>query len=204
MSGMEFITVLGIAVGLSMDAFTVAITQGACLDIQTMRYPLSISTTFGAFQAVMPLIGFAAGSLFCLMAQQIDHWIALLLLSAVGIKMMYDGVGALREQKAGVDSPVMVCEVKQSGHLSTHTLFVLGIATSIDALAVGITFGLLGVNILVSVIIIGLTTFIISFGGVYLGKKVGPLFGRWMEILGGTMLIFMGINIAVDHISKGI
>lgn len=203
MNWAEFITVFGIAVGLSMDAFAVSITQGACLEIRSLRYPYTIGITFGAFQAVMPLIGWLAGSSFRSKIQGIDHWIALVLLAVIGIKMFIDGfIDFRRKRKAR--SVGMACADSCGSELRFHDLMMMGIATSIDALAVGITFGMLHINIWLSILIIGITTFLFSTTGVFLGKRTGPLLGDKMEMTGGIVLIALGIKIMVEHVVKGI
>ncbi|MDY0058155.1 MAG: manganese efflux pump MntP family protein, partial [Methyloversatilis sp.] len=162
-----------------MDAFAVAVTQGACLDIRTLRYPLSIGITFGFFQALMPLLGWLAGSSFSSMIQHLDHWIALVLLAIIGVKMFIDGYIDYRRKRSAKENG-LACEVSCGGELRFHDLMMMGIATSIDALAVGITFGMLRIDIWSSILVIGLTTFLFSTSGVYLGKRAGPLLGDRM------------------------
>lgn len=203
MNGAEFLTVFAIAVGLSMDAFAVSVTQGACLDIRTIRYPLAIGVTFGAFQALMPLLGWLAGSAFSSMIQHLDHWIALLLLSIIGIKMFVDGFVDYR-RKRHAQANGLACEVTCGGQLYFHDLVMMGIATSIDALAIGITFGMLRIDIWLSILVIGVTTFLFSTTGVYIGKRTGPLLGDRMEMIGGTVLILLGLKIMGEHLIKGI
>lgn len=199
----EFITVFGIAVGLSMDAFAVSITQGACLEVKDLRYPYTIGVTFGAFQAIMPLVGWLAGTTFKTKIQNLDHWIALLLLAAIGIKMFADGFIDFR-RKRRARSLGMACEDSCGAQLRFHDLMMMGIATSIDALAVGITFGMLDMNIWLSILIIGTTTFILSTFGVLIGKRTGPLLGDKMEMTGGIVLVALGLKIMIEHLLKGI
>lgn len=203
MNGTGFLTVLAIATGLSMDAFAVAVTQGACLDIRTLRYPLSIGITFGFFQALMPLLGWLAGSSFSSMIQHLDHWIALVLLAIIGVKMFIDGYIDYRRKRSAKENG-LACEVSCGGELRFHDLMMMGIATSIDALAVGITFGMLRIDIWSSILVIGLTTFLFSTSGVYLGKRAGPLLGDRMEMIGGSVLLLLGLKIFTEHIIKGI
>lgn len=203
MSWAEFIVVFGIAIGLSMDAFAVSITQGACLEIRSLRYPYIIGITFGLFQAIMPLIGWLAGTTFRAYIQEIDHWIALMLLSIIGTKMFLDGfLDYSRKRRAR--SVGEACPDTIGSSLCLHTLLMMGIATSIDALAVGITFGMLHMNIWISIVIIGITTYILSTIGVLIGKRAGPLLGDRMEMIGGVVLIALGIKIVVEHLIKGI
>lgn len=203
MEALELLTIFPIAVGLSMDAFAVAITQGACLEIKSPRYPLIIGSTFGLFQALMPLIGYILGATFYLFICRWDHWIALILLSIVGIRMFYDGYSDYKETKLASDNGFS-CEVKSKGKLLFRSLMTMGVATSIDALAVGITFGMLRLDIYSSIFIIGLTTFIFSAAGVYLGKKTGSLLGDKMEMTGGVILVLLGVKIFIEHLVKGI
>lgn len=192
-----------LAIGLSMDAFAVAIAQGSCLEIKKLRLPLSISITFGLYQAVMPLIGFLVGSSFALFMCHLDHWIALILLGGVGLKMIAEGfIEAKRRNEAKLNN--VECPKKINCNLSFRRLTAMGIATSIDALAVGLTFSMLCISIWPSIIIIGLTTFVLSFIGVFIGKKTGALFGNKMEIVGGLILIIIGLTIVTDHLIKGI
>lgn len=203
MSGIEFITLMGIAVGLSMDAFAVSITQGACLDIQNAKYPLTFGITFGLFQALMPLVGYSAGSLFCQVAQRYDHWIAFGLLAVVGINMALQGVITVKERRKIKEDKDSYSK-EQCKDLSVHHLLMLGVATSIDALVVGLSLGLLGLPIYITITIIGITTFLFSSSGVYLGKKVGPFLGQWMEVAGGSLLLLIGSHIVIEHLVKGI
>ena len=203
MSWAEFIVIFAIAVGLSMDAFAVSVTQGACLEMKNASYPFIIGITFGLFQAVMPLIGWLAGSSFRAYIQHIDHWIALALLSIIGAKMFIDGfIDYRRKRRARAVGEA--CPDSAGNELCVHSLLMMGIATSIDALAVGVTFGMLDFNIWIAIVIIGLTTCILSTFGVLIGKRAGPLLGDRMEMIGGIVLMALGIKIVVEHLIKGI
>jgi manganese efflux pump family protein len=199
----EFITVFGIGIGLSMDAFAVSITQGACLDIRSLRYPLILGITFGIFQAVMPLAGWILGSSFSRYIAQFDHWIAFVLLGIIGGKLFLDGFIEYREKRkaqiGGYD-----CAESCVDRLRLRSLLMMGLATSIDALAVGVTFGMLDINIWIAIIIIGIITFLVSASGVFIGKKTGPLLGDKMEMIGGVILFSLGLKILVEHILKGV
>ncbi len=199
----EFVTVFGIGIGLSMDAFAVSITQGACLDIRSLRYPLIIGITFGLFQAFMPLMGWLLGSSFSGYIAQFDHWIAFILLGIIGCKMFLDGFIEYREKRraetGGYDCPESCAD-----RLRLRNLLMMGLATSIDALAVGVTFGMLAMNIWIAILIIGIITFIVSASGVLIGKRTGPLLGDKMEMLGGVILLSLGLKILVEHIVKGV
>ncbi len=203
MSLTEFVTVFGIGVGLSMDALAVSITQGACLEIRSFRYPLTIGITFGFFQALMPLLGWMLGSSFSRYIAQYDHWIAFVLLAIIGIKMFIDGFSESREKKRIEASGEEYCAVCID-RLRRRDLLMMGIATSIDALAVGVTFGMLNLNIWLAILIIGITTFVLSTGGVLVGKKAGPLLGDKMEMAGGFILLGLGGKIFLEHVIQGV
>ncbi|MFA4838813.1 MAG: manganese efflux pump MntP family protein [Candidatus Neomarinimicrobiota bacterium] len=184
---MDFITIFLLAVGLSMDAFAVAISCGLTLKPPKMRNALRLSGSFGAFQALMPVIGWAVGQTLAKYIQSVDHWIAFGLLVYVGGKMIYE---SLHEDS---------CE----NHIDpskNKVLFSLSIATSIDALAVGVTFAFLQFDIALPIVLIGMTTFCITLLGVYLGKRIGSLFGKKVEIFGGLVLIGIGVKILVEHL----
>lgn len=190
---MDFITIIFIAFGLSMDAFAVSIANGAILKKVTKNEALKIGAYFGGFQAFMPLLGWSLGVRFQNYITEIDHWIALLLLGFIGGKMIYE---TLKENKKGESQ----CEAYKSQEaLSNKTLIILSVATSIDALAVGISFAFLKVSIIQSIVTIGLITFIICFLGVLIGKKCGQFLKTKAEFLGGTVLILIGIKIFIEH-----
>ena len=155
------------------------------------KYALLIALFFGGFQMLMPLIGWAAGTLFEKYITQFDHWIAFGLLLLLGGKMIYDGIFDKDEQKEGEEKPLK---------LGFLTLLVMAIATSIDALAVGVTFAFLKVNIWMAVSIIGATTFAFSLVGVGIGVKVGDKFKNKAEIFGGVILILIGLKILLEHL----
>ena len=179
-----------IGVGLSMDAFAVSICKGLGMSRLNMRQAVVISLFFGGFQALMPLIGWALGSQLADLITPIDHWIAFALLAFVGGKMLWD---AFREDD-GEDG-----EAKDA-KLDLKELLMLAIATSIDALAVGITFAFLQAAIVPSVTIIGVTTFVLSFVGVAVGHFFGARFEKPATIAGGVMLILIGAKILLEHL----
>ncbi len=203
MNVLELFTIAMIGASLAMDAFAVSITQGACLNIRSPKYPLIIGMTFGLFQALMPLAGWLLGSAFQVYIKKADHWIALVLLSAIGIKMFIDGYKDFLAKNIETEEGE-ACEVADKGRLRAKVLIAMGFATSIDALAVGITFGVMEVDIFISIGIIGIITFIISFIGVILGKKAGPFLGDRMEMIGGIVLVLLGVKIVIEHLIKGI
>jgi putative Mn2+ efflux pump MntP len=187
-SRMNLITVLGIAFGLSMDAVAVSITCGWTIRDLRIRHALRIALFFGTFQAVMPLLGWTIGIRMRSLIENVDHWVAFGLLTGIGVKMI---VESLRKKPEG----------PPTNPLHLPVLLVLSLATSIDALAVGIGFALLSGSIIAPIAIIGLVTFVLSFIGVYAGGRFGHLIGKKLEIVGGMVLIGIGIKILVEHIS---
>ena len=177
-----------LAVGLSMDAFAVSICKGLAMKRPDSRAAVTVGLWFGGFQALMPLLGALAGSRFLRLIQQIDHWIAFLLLALIGANMLRE---ALTDD--GQETPA-------DADLSARTMLMLAIATSIDALAVGITFAALQVRILPAVCLIGCTTFVISAAGVRIGRIYGSRYRKSAEILGGVILIIIGIRILLEHL----
>lgn len=185
---MDFVTILFIGIGLSMDACAVSLAKGMSLkENKIKKYALILAFAFGFFQALMPAIGYFAGSHFAEYIQSIDHWIAFILLGFIGINMIREG----KEEKQ---------EDTKIHNISVKDIFLLAIATSIDALAIGVSFAFLKVNLLSAIITIGITTFILSFISVLFGKKLGSLFEKYAEYLGGTILILLGFKILIEHL----
>ncbi len=178
------------ALGLSMDAFAVSITNGMTIRDAKAREASAIGLAFGLFQALMPVIGYAAGQVFTEYVQHFDHWIALVLLGFIGGKMVYEGI---RECRCPEATPVRK-------KLGMRMLVVQAVATSIDALAVGVSFAFLNINIISAALFIGVTTFICSFIGVFIGKKCGCMLGVKAEILGGVILVLIGLKIFIEHV----
>lgn len=185
---MDIITIFFIAVGLAMDAFAVSIASGLTMEKLRIRYAIRIAFFFGAFQAFMPIIGFMAGLSIRDYICHIDHWIAFGLLAFIGSKMIYESVFL-----DGDDKKMDPNDVKM--------LLVLSVATSIDALAVGISLSLLKVDIFLPALIIGVVTFILSYLGVLIGKSMGHLFEKKIEVIGGLVLIGIGIRILIEHLA---
>lgn len=175
---------LFIAVGLAMDAFAVATTSGMALKKSNLKTYLTFGLYFGFFQSIMPIIGYYGSGLFADYFAEYTPIISFVLLFFIGSKMLYEAIKGGDEEKASSDEDI----------LKPSNLIMLGIATSIDALAVGVLFQINGENIYINSLIIGLVAFIFSSVGVYLGKKVGNLFGNKSEILGGVILIFLGFK----------
>ncbi|WP_420099022.1 manganese efflux pump MntP family protein [Corynebacterium sp.] len=185
-----------IALGVSADAFAVSVVQGTTIREHVVRRILLLSLVFGAFQAVMPLLGWALGSSVAGLVESIDHWIAFALLAGIGTKMIVDSVTA-----GPSDSPDSPGSSGMSAATFTvRSVLTLGIATSIDALAVGIGFALVPINILLAVGLIGLVTFLASLLGGWLGHHGGRTLGKPATIVGGLVLIGIGASILVEHL----
>ena len=178
-----------IALGLSMDAFAVAVTNGMCAKNMRMGWAFATALTFGLFQGVMPTIGYLLGQTFTEYIARFDHVIALVLLGFIGGKMLLEAMK--KEDKDACDPRGTV--------LGLRFLLLQGVATSIDALAVGISLSALRVNIVSSAAFIALITFLCSYGGVFIGKRFGSILNRKAEIAGGIILIGIGIKIFVEH-----
>lgn len=201
---MSIITIILTAFALAMDAFAVSITKGMTLKKLTKETAIKIALFFGVFQAAMPLIGWILGISFQSYIKAIDHWIALILLSILGGKMIYEFYEGRKEKKLEEDAESEVSSTLESEgnkiyEISNKELTTLAIATSIDALAIGISFAFLNVNIISSSLIIGIITFILCFIGVIAGRKVGGVFKDYAELIGGVILILIGINIFNEH-----
>ncbi len=176
-----------IAIGLSMDAFAVSVCKGLSTRELKTKHLVIVGLWFGGFQALMPLIGYFLGSTFEQYITSVDHWIAFALLVFLGAKMLKEGFS--KEEN------------DENADFSIPTMLPLAVATSIDALAVGITFGLLpDVNIYAAVSLIGCTTFVLSFVGVRIGNVFGLKFKSSAEVAGGTILVMLGVKILLEHL----
>lgn len=184
---MTHIEILLLAIGLSMDAFSVSICKGLTTKRFSWRMALICGLWFGLFQALMPLVGYFLGSQFQQFIESVDHWIAFGLLALIGANMIRE---ALSKKEEDTDS----------GALDFKTMFLLAIATSIDALAVGVSFACIQVNIWSSVLIIGLTTFLFSVLGVKIGNVFGSKYEKSAGIFGGIILILIGLKILLEHL----
>lgn len=187
---MGFLELFIISIGLSMDAFAVSICKGLCMRKLNYKNAIIIGCFFGGFQALMPLIGYIMGTQFKDSITSIDHWIAFVLLFLIGINMI----------RESLNKDEVACE-NIDVQLSFKNMTVLSIATSIDALAIGITFAFLQVNIIPAVSIIGITTFILSVIGVKIGHVFGSKYKSSAELIGGIILIAMGIKILFEHLN---
>ena len=185
-----FVELLLIGVGLAMDAFAVSICKGLAMRKVNKKQVVIIGLFFGGFQALMPLIGWLLGSQFESYITNIDHWIAFILLAFIGGKMLLEAV-----------KPEEDVEIEQMDPpLDIKEMFLLAVATSIDALAVGITFAFLDYPIVEAISIIGITTFIISVGGVYVGNFFGNKYKNKAEFAGGLILVLIGLRILLSHL----
>ena len=185
---MGIIEIILVAVGLSADAFAAALCQGLCFPKFKLRFAIGVAFMFGFFQAIMPLIGWFLGSGFREYIVHIDHWIAFALLSILGLKMFAEAQKTAPSEAA--------CPVRPS----FSQILTLSFATSIDALAAGIGFSVIRIDLFTVVTSIGCITFALSLLGVYIGSRFGSRFKTKAEIAGGAILIFIGIKILLDHL----
>lgn len=176
-----------IGIGLSMDAFAVAICKGLSMQKIDKKGTVSIGLAFGSFQALMPLIGYLLGSRFASYIESVDHWVAFLLLAFIGCNMIKESREEAEEEEAFTG-----IELKE--------LLILAVATSIDALAVGVTFAFLGVSIVEAITIIGCTTFVLSIAGVFVGNLFGARYKSKAELTGGIILVLIGAKILFEHL----
>ena len=183
---MTFITILSLAIALSMDAFSVSICKGLTTKQFSLKTAVLCGLWFGGFQALMPIIGYYLGVQFESLITSIDHWIAFGLLFLIGLNMIRE---AFNEENN-----------ENSSNNDIKTMFLLAIATSIDALAVGVTFAFLQVGIWRAILIIGVTTFIFSFAGVAIGNFFGSKYSKPASIIGGVILILIGTKILLEHL----
>ena len=183
---MDTLTVILIAIGLAMDAFAVSIAKGITINNQRRKTALVMATFFAAFQMFMPVIGWIAGLGLEQVISEIDHWIAFGLLVLIGARMIYDST-----KKE---------DLQRDGNLRVHTLLTLSVATSIDALMVGLSFAFLQTAIILPIIVIGVVTFSLSYLGFHFGSFVGNIFGSRIKAIGGVILIAIGVKILLEHL----
>ena len=181
---MDFVTVVLIAVGLAMDAFAVSIAKGISVERNRRRSALLLASLFGGFQGMMPVIGWFAGLGFRDVIMEVDHWVAFGLLGFIGTKMIYDSTKGEDGKEADVTLSVAL---------------VLAVATSIDALMVGLSFAFLEIPILAPALVIGVITLVLSYLGFTFGSKMGAILGSRIRVLGGLILILIGIRILIEH-----
>ncbi len=186
---MSWLNIFGIAVGLAMDAFAVAIVAGLTIERLTHRHVFRLAFHFGLFQFMMPVLGWLAGRAMAEYLQAWDHWIAFVLLVAIGGKMLWEAGFCKRQQK---------CKDPTRG----WTLVALSVATSIDALALGVTLAFLGVSIWLPCVVIGLVAGGLTVIGMRFGSRFGRKFSGWTELFGGVVLIAIGVRILLLHLLK--
>lgn len=183
---MKLFEVSVIGIGLAMDAFAVSVCKGLSMKKINYKKAIIIALYFGIFQALMPVLGYFLGSTFSSFVQQVDHWIAFILLAIIGGNMIKDSTDKEEE--------------KRNDKVDIKTMLLLAIATSIDALAIGVTFAFFKVNLLSAISIIGIITFVLSIIGVLIGKKFGDKLQNKAELFGGVVLIVIGLKILIEHL----
>ena len=188
---MGILELLIIAIGVSMDAFAVSVCKGLACHEKPRKTALLCGVWFGVFQMLMPLVGYLIGSVFANYIEDFDHWIAFILLLFIGGKMIKDAFAK--------ELPDEECDEK-SNDLSPTKMLVLAIATSIDALAIGVTFAMINTNMFIAIPAIGICTFTFSFIGAIIGKKFGEKHRKKATLFGGLILIAMGIKILIEHL----
>jgi putative Mn2+ efflux pump MntP len=183
---MDYINIVLIAISLSLDAVAVAAANGAKHHKMSFGQAFKIAVFFGLFQFIMPIVGWLMSASLASTISSIDHWVAFVLLFSLGLKMLFESQKDVEEKSIDIHS--------------LKILFLLSVATSVDALVIGITFALLRTNIITSSIVIGVITTILSLGAIYAGKKFGETWGKRSEVLGGLVLIFLGVKILISHL----
>ncbi len=183
---MDIITIIFIAVGLAMDAFAVSIASGMSSSSQKRKNALIVALFFGTFQMLMPVVGWLAGITMAELIMEVDHWIAFGLLAFIGSKMIYDAT----KKESSIEA----------SRLRVHALLTLAVATSIDALMVGLSFAFLQTALVTPIIAIGVVTFSLSFVGFLFGNVIGKIFGNKIKAVGGIILIAIGIKILLEHL----
>lgn len=186
---MGFWELLALGIGLSMDAFAVSVCKGLAQKKASISSMAKCGVWFGGFQALMPLIGFFLGSIFAKQIVAVDHWIAFVLLVLIGANMLKEAFSKNEDDS------------EKNADFSVKTMFTMAVATSIDALAVGISLSMAGdVNIWLAVLLIGITTFVLSAAGVKIGSIFGNRFEKKAQITGGVILILLGVKILLEHL----
>lgn len=186
---MIFVEAFLLGIALSMDAFAVSICKGLCMKKVNIKQALIIALFFGGFQALMPLLGYLLANSFAVYIESIDHWIAFVLLAFLGGKMIFDVI------RGGDDD---ACECGKP--FSIKEIFVMAIATSIDAAAAGIALAMDGANIWLNISFVGVVTFVMCIGGVFIGNKFGTRFKDKATLAGGIILILIGVKILLEHL----
>jgi manganese efflux pump family protein len=190
---MNFGAVLALSVGLAMDATAVSAARGVAVPVVLPRHALRVALFFGGFQALMPIVGWLVGAGLGPVVEAWEHWIAFVLLAGIGGKMLWEA------RRSNVEA-----ELPGGADLfGTRVMLALAVATSIDALAVGITLPLLGFPFALSVATIGVTTAILCVAGLYLGRRAGAMLGRRLDVVGGLILIGLGLKFLAEHLRGG-
>lgn len=184
---MGAIEILLISIGLAMDAFAVSVCKGLAMKKMSWKKAILIGLYFGIFQAVMPVIGYFLGTTFERFITNVDHWVAFILLVGIGINMVKEAFDKESENR--------------NDNVDMKTMLVLSIATSIDALAIGITFAFLNVNLILAVALIGVITFILAVIGTKIGNRFGDKYQNKAELVGGIILVLLGIKILLEHLN---
>lgn len=188
---MDFLELLIIAIGLAMDSFAVSVGKGLSVKSLTWRQYVCVGAWFGGFQGLMPIIGFFAGAWFTSYVTSVDHWIAFALLFLIGANMIKESFSPTEEQG------------HKNADFGAKTMFLMAVATSIDALAVGISFAFMKVNIAVAASVIAAVTFVLSAAGLKIGNVFGSRYTRKAEFAGGLILILIGLKILLSHVING-
>lgn len=188
---MDSTTLLLLACGLAMDAFAVSLSNGLCYHNFRRNQAVLSAVTFGVFQAAMPVLGYFAGRFFSEAISAVDHWVAFLLLGLIGGHMLAEAAREIRHPES--------CPEKRP--FTLRILLVQGIATSIDALAVGISLAVVSTNIAIAAAMIGAVTCALCLAGAAIGKKCGAFLGQWAKLLGGVILIAIGLKILIEHLT---
>ena len=206
---MGFITVFLTAVGLAMDALAVSVSSGISACRIRTKQILKMAFLFGLFQALMPIAGYFLATSFRKYIENFDHWIAFILLLVIGGKMLFEAMKELLSTRKLKNGDGLVCDISKTPEeqeaadcilFSTKRLLILAVATSIDALAVGISFAVLRADIWSSALMIGIVCMVFSFAGACIGRRIGSVFGKLAEIIGGLILIGIGLKILVEHL----
>lgn len=184
---MSHLSLFLLALGLAADSFAAAIARGGRVYRPRLSHALLAAALFGGAQVLMPIIGWQIGVRFRPLIERIDHWVAFGILVAIGAKMIFDGIRPHRSEQP------------KASAFTVTGLLLAAVATSIDSLVAGFGFGLLNVSVLLALVMIGATTFVLSFAGVYLGHRVGRHFGQYVEVGAGLLLIAIGTKILIDH-----
>ena len=189
MSSLDFFSLILLAIGLSMDVFSVACIVGFGLRGIKREQVLKIASSFGVFHVIMPILGWFAGAAFIDLISGYDHWVAFFLLAFVGGRMFYNSIKNSKEDEPDTNKI-----------LENPSLLLFSLAVSIDSIAIGLSFSLERVPILYPAVVIGFTAFVFTFLGIIIGSRVGTKAGRWAELIGGTILIIIGIRVLLSHI----